>query len=128
MSTVPTLLVCDIQPGALVQRYSVQWFRQFPGVTQMKIYKGEGFSTRDPNFSVHLDSITCIGEERFELTLNAMSSLNGSQHLCVVTVNHDRTLNETYPGGIVTLRTTGMKLQVTEIIFSSIHLCYCQKK
>ena len=93
----------------------------------MKIYEGEGFSTRDPNFSVDLDSITCIGEERFELTLNVTSSLNGSRHLCVVTVNHDGTLNETYPGGIVTLRTTGMKLQVTEIIFSSIHLCYCQK-
>ena len=106
--------MCDIEPGALLQRYSVQWFRQFPGVTEMLVYEGEGFSPRDPDFSVDLDSMPhYIGEERFELTLNVTSSLNGSQHLCVVTVNHDGTLNQTYPGGIVTLRTTGIKLHVT---------------
>ena len=65
-----------------------------------------------PNNLTQLHIKFYVGEVRFELTLNVTSSLNGSQHLCVVTVNHDGTLNQTYPGGIVTLRTTRMKLHV----------------
>ena len=29
-STVSTVLECDIKPGALIQRYSVQWFQISP--------------------------------------------------------------------------------------------------
>jgi hypothetical protein len=44
-------------------------------------------------------------EEGFELTLNVNSSLNGSQHFCVVTVNHDgsQTNIRNYSGGIITV-------------------------
>ena len=80
-STVQTLLVCDIQPGALVQSYSVEWFRMIQSV-----------------LVVH------EGEKGFELTLNVTSSLNGSQHLCVVTVNHDGNISRNYSGGIITIQ------------------------
>ena len=80
-STVSTLLVCDIQPGALAQSYSVQWFRMIQDV-----------------------SIVHEGETRFELTLNVTISLNGSQHVCVVTVNHDGNTSRSYSGAIVTIR------------------------
>ena len=77
-SIVPTLLVCDIKPGALVQRYSVQWFRVIQNISL-----------------VHED------EKSFELTLNVTSSLNGSQHVCVVTVNHDGNISQNYSGSII---------------------------
>ena len=73
--------MCDIQPGALVQSYSVQWFRVIQSV-----------------------SLVHEGETRFELTLNVTSSLNGSQHVCVVTVNHDGYIRQNYSGGIITIQ------------------------
>ena len=81
---MPAQLHCDIEPGVLVQRYSVQWFRQFQN--RRFVYDGE---------------------EQFELILNVSSTLNQSKHLCIVTVNHDGTLNQTYPGGIITIQITG---------------------
>ena len=83
-STVPTQLHCGREPGVLVQRYSVKWFRQFQN--RRFVYDGE---------------------DQFELILNVNSTLNESKHLCMVTVNHDGTLNETYPGGIITIQITG---------------------
>ena len=80
-STVSTLLECDIQPGALAQSYSVQWFRVIQNV-----------------------SIVHEGEMRFELTLNVTISLNRSQHMCVVTVNHDGNISRSYSGAIITIQ------------------------
>ena len=76
-----TLLVCDIQPGALVQSYSVQWVRMIQSVP-----------------------VVHEGQKGFELTLNVTSSLNESQHLCVVTVNHDGNISQNYSGGIITIQ------------------------
>ena len=64
-----------------MQSYSVQWFRVIQGV-----------------------SLIHEGETRFELTLNVTSSLNGSQHVCVVTVNHDGNTSRDYSGGIFTIQ------------------------
>ena len=80
-SIVPTSLVCDIKPGALLQSYSVQWFRMIRSV--LVIHEGE---------------------KGFELTLNVTPNLNGSQHFCVVTVNHDGNISQNYSGGIITIR------------------------
>jgi len=74
-SEVPTELQCDIQPGALAQRYSVQWRR---------LYKS-GHS--DP-LDVHV----------FSLMLNVTSGLDESQYQCEVTINHDGSLSKTYNG------------------------------
>ena len=81
-SSESTVLRCDRKLGSLVQRYSVQWYRQFQ------------------NRRIVYDD-----EEGFELTLNVNSSLNGSQHFCVVTVNHDgsQTNIRNYSGGIITV-------------------------
>ena len=73
--------MCDIKPGALLQSYSVQWFRMIQSV--LVIHEGK---------------------EGFELTLNVTPSLNGSQHLCVVTVNHDGNISQNYSGGITTIQ------------------------
>ena len=64
-SVVATELQCDLQPGALRQKYSLQW-RQL----------------------LH-DSYVLIAEERsFNLTLNVNYSLNGLQYQCKVTIDH----------------------------------------
>ena len=82
-SVVSTELQCDIQLGALRQRYSVQW-------KQIYIIVIEGM---------------------FNLTLNVSSSLNGSQYQCRVTIDHDGTIVQiqSYDGVLITLViTTGM--------------------
>ena len=76
-SEVSTELQCDIQPGALAQRYSVQWRR---------LCQNENFSDVPMN------------AELFNLTLNVTSGLNGSQYQCEVTINHDGSLSRTYNG------------------------------
>jgi len=74
-SEVPTELQCDIQPGALAQRYSVQWRRLYQ-------------SGHSVLLDVHV----------FSLMLNATSGLDGSQYQCEVTINHDGSLSKTYNG------------------------------
>ena len=88
-SVVSTELQCDIQPGALRQRYSVQW-RQM---------------------SFNESYIVIENEGNFNLTLNVSSSLNGSQYQCEVTVNHDGSNIRDYDGVLITLVTVieGMK-------------------
>ena len=66
-SIVSTKLQCDIQPGSLRQRYSVQWIVSFT------------------NNSVNI--LVVLG--MFNLTLNVSSSTNGSQYQCHVTIDHD---------------------------------------
>ena len=82
-SVVPTELQCDIQPGALRQRYSVQWKQIF-----------------------NESSYIIVNEGMFKLTLNVSSSLNGSQYQCEVTIDHDGTIVQTYDGVLITLVTT----------------------
>ena len=65
-SIVSTVLVCDIQPGALVQRYSVQW-KQL----------------------LQTDTSHIINVVSFNLSLSVNSSMNGSQYQCEVTIDHD---------------------------------------
>ena len=64
-STVSTELQCDIQPGAMRQRYSVQWIQTFN------------------TFNINIDG------DMFNLTLTVSSSTNGSQYQCNVTIDHD---------------------------------------
>ena len=75
-SIVPTELVCDIQPGALRQRYSVQW-------RQTLLHS-----------SSHI-----INNDSFILTLDIESSVNGSQYQCEVTIDHNgEGVSMTYQG------------------------------
>ena len=60
--TISTELQCDIQPGALRQRYSVQWVQV-------------------SNHAISVDT--------FNLKLSVNSSTNGSQYQCYVTIDHD---------------------------------------
>ena len=81
-SVVPTELQCDIQPGALRQRYSVQW-RQILN-----------------------DSYVFIADERmFNLTLNVNSSQNRSKYQCGVTIDHDGSNIRSYEGVLITIVT-----------------------
>ena len=82
-SVVSTELQCDIQPGALRQRYSVQWRQIF----------------NDNSYIIANEGI-------FKLTLNVNSSLNGSQYQCEVTIDHDGTIVRDYDGVLTTLVTT----------------------
>ena len=70
---VSTVLECDIKPGALIQRYSVQWFQVSP------IRTGS------------------IGS-RFNLGLSVISSFDGNVYQCEVTVDHDGNHSVTYTG------------------------------
>ena len=81
-STVSTVLECDIKPGALIQRYSVQWFQVSP---------------------IHNDSISSM----FKLTLSVNSSFDGDVYQCEVTVNHDGHHPVTYTGKNFTISTQG---------------------
>ena len=76
-----TELDCDIQPGALRQRYTVQWKQILQQNTSY-----------------------IINDESFNLTLSVNSSVNGSQYQCEVTINHDgEGVNMTYKGRTVTI-------------------------
>ena len=79
-SEVPTELQCDIQPGALAQRYSVQWRR---------LCHNENCS----------DAL--LNVELFNITLNVTSDLDGSEYQCEVTINHDGSLSRTYNGTVI---------------------------
>ena len=79
-SEVSTELQCDIQPGALAQRYSVQWRRLYQS-----------------GHSVLLDAHV------FSLVLNITSCQDGSQYQCEVTINHDGSLSRTYNGSLIIL-------------------------
>ena len=84
-SVVSTELQCDIQPGALRQRYSVQWKQIF----------------NDSSYII-------VNEGMFNLTLNVSSSLNGSQYQCEVTIDHDGTNIRDYDGVLTIVTTTGI--------------------
>ena len=79
-SVASTELQCDIQPGALRQRYSVQW-----------------------NQILQNGSFVLIEEDMFNLTLNVTSSLNGSQYQCEVTIIHDGLTIRTYTTGRIVI-------------------------
>ena len=81
-SVVSTELQCDIQPGALRQKYSAQW-------RQLK----------------HNDNTTI--DYTFNLTLHISSSQNGSKYQCEVTIHHDNIHNETYAGAVIIILTKG---------------------
>lgn len=78
-STVSTELQCDIQPGALRQRYSVQWVQVFN------------------------DSLTTIAMDMFNVTLNVSSSTSGSLYRCYVTIilNDVNGLTSTFEGRLI---------------------------
>ena len=70
---VSTVLECDIKPGALTQRYSVQWFQVSP---------------------IHTGSISSM----FNLTLSVNSSFDVNVYQCEVTVDHDGYNSVNYTG------------------------------
>ena len=69
-------LQCGIQPGALIEKYNVEW-------------------TSDSNSS-HV-----LGVSNFNLSLNVTAALNGTSYQCIVTIDHDGSdLHErNYSGG-----------------------------
>ena len=80
-STVSTELQCDIQPGSMRQRYSVQWAQTF-------------------------NSSDIVGD-MFNLTLIVNSSTNGSLYQCCVTINHNGSgLTSIYKGRLIVVITT----------------------
>ena len=91
-SVVSTELQCDIQPGALRQRYSVQW-KQI----------------------LNESSYIIANEGMFNLTLNVSSSLNGSQYQCEVTIDHDGTIVRSY-GSVLTTIVTALGMYNNIII------------
>ena len=80
-SSVSTELQCDIQPGAMRQRYSVLWIHTF-------------------------NSSDIVGD-MFNLTLTVSSSTSGSLYQCYVTINHNGSgLTSIYKGRLVVVITT----------------------
>ena len=80
-SSVSTELQCDIQPGAMRQRYSVQWVQTF-------------------------NSSDIIGD-MFNLALIVNSTTNGSLYQCCVTINHNGSgLTSIYKGRLIEVITT----------------------
>ena len=94
-SSVSTELQCDIQPGAMRQRYSVQWV--------------EVFNTSHINMTRGM----------FNLTLTVSSSTSGSLYRCCVTINHNGSgLTSIYKGRLVEVITEGND-QLTTLSFHS---------
>ena len=85
-SSVSTELQCDIQPGALRQRYSVQWIPFFIFSNSTDIYMGD----------------------MFNLTLTVSSSTNGSLYQCYVTITHNDAngITSIYKGRFIWVITT----------------------
>ena len=98
-SVVPAELQCDIQPGALRQRYSVQWKQIL----------------NDNNYII-------VNKGMFNLTLNVSSSLNGSQYQCEVTIDHDNSSVQiqSYDDVLITLVITTGMLSIIYLPFSII--------
>ena len=87
-STVPTELKCDIQPGALKQRYSVQWIITIGGFRYILFNNGSAVDT-------------------FNVTLSVSSYDDGTQYQCEVTIQHDDMgLTRLYEGGKIFIATT----------------------
>ena len=93
-SSVSTELQCDIQPGAMRQRYSVQWVQVF-------------------NTS-HIN----IAGDMFNLTLTVNSSTSGSLYQCCVTINHNDAngLTSIYKGRLIEVFTTEGNDQLTHCL------------
>ena len=97
-SSVSTELQCDIQPGALRQRYSVQW--------RVQIYNS---------------SDIYIFGDTFNLTLTVSSSTSGSRYQCYVTINHNDAngLTILYKGRLIEVITIKGNDQLTTMC------CHC---
>ena len=95
-SSVSTELQCDIQPGAMRQRYSVQWVQTF-----------------------NSSDIYIVGD-MFKLTLIIISYTDGSQYQCYVTIDHDGIgTTGTYEGRLNTVVIT-----LKGIFMFSLSSCY----
>ena len=92
-SSVSTELQCDIQPGAMRQRYSVLWIQTFNSF---------------------------VGD-MFNLTVTISSSTSGSLYQCHVTINHNGSgLTSIYEGPVIVVITTeGIKIKYFSDIYSS---------
>ena len=83
---VSTVLGCDIKPGALVQRYSVQWLQ----ITRNSTAISNNISSS------------------FNLTLSVNTSVSISLvYQCEVTVNHDGNISATYTGTLMIVEVQG---------------------
>ena len=98
-STVMTELVCDIQPGALIQRYSVQWLK----------------STSD------------IVGNTFNITVNISASSEGETYHCTVFIHHNgQGLILPYSGKHIIIKTLDSGAtdgQIPGIVLSTVVLC-----
>ena len=92
-SIVSTELQCAIQPGAMRQRYSVQWVKVFN--------------------TFHIN----ITGGMFNLILSVSSSTNGSLYRCYVTINHNDAngLTSIYKGRLIKVITTKGNDQLTTL-------------
>lgn len=95
-SVVSIELQCDIQPGALRKRYSIQWIATFPNTSFV------------------------FEKDIFDLSLIVRSSLNGSQYHCEVTIDHDGNgVTMTYKGRIVTIHVMIDMIIIPEGIYNN---------
>ena len=82
-AAVILVLHCDIQPGALRDRYSIEW-----------------------RALQHNNTFYIISVDSYHLFLSVNASLNGSQYQCEVTIDHDGIgVSMTYEGSTVTVIT-----------------------
>lgn len=96
--TNSTQLKCDIRPGVVRERYSIEWNRINPGGGFTKINEG-------------------IDPQNFSLTLPVDISSNSTVYMCTVDINHDGNGDSTpYDGAKITLRTAGKCVCVCTII------------
>ena len=90
-------LSCKIQPGALEEKYHVEWI-------ELKLYT---------NFSLSLNAST------FNMTLNVTAALNGAEYQCRVTIDHNGTEIEVYNGGIFKFV---VEIQNGQLLRKSLHV------
>ena len=98
-SSVSTELQCDIQPGAMRQRYSVLWLQIFN------------------------TSYIYIAGDMFNLTLTVSSSTNGSLYQCYVGINHNSSgLASIYEGRLIEVITTEGTAKIIDINYTFSHI------
>ena len=90
---VSIVLECDINPGALVQRYSVQWVQLAP-------------------------KYTVYNSSMFNFTLSVNGSIEVLRYQCEVTVHHDGTISSTFSGThfIVEVTVQGLCFTICDLI------------
>ena len=83
-SSREVILICSIRPGALSDSYSVQWESSIPGV---------------PGFTI-------VDNEHYDITED-IHPTSRHQYQCIVTIQHNSIISETYNGPMINLNKIG---------------------